>query len=54
MNVQTVRLIDVFFIGPAMILAASYPMPAALKWSMAGLGIATIVYNAYNYTRHES
>ncbi len=50
---QTVRLIDVFVLGPAC-LAVAYGVPMKSKlakafWVIAGLG--TIYYNARNYMR---
>lgn len=48
---QTVRLIDVFLLGPAC-LAVAYGLPmksprARAFWAVAGIG--TIYYNARNY-----
>ncbi len=51
MKSQSVRVADVFFIGPLMIwgglrLRGEYPAAGAI---LAGLGGATIVYNARNW-----
>jgi len=48
---QTVRLADVFFIGPLMIyggarLRADKPL---WGWTLALLGVGTIIYNGRNY-----
>jgi len=54
MNVQTIRLIDVFLLGPFMIWAGARAtgLPG---WANAGLvltGLATIAYNGSNYLSH--
>lgn len=49
---QNIRLLDVFIIGPLMIYAAKTNKPI-VKYSMIGLGIATILYNLNNYLRQE-
>lgn len=50
---QTVRLIDIFVLGPACLAVAfGVPMKSKLArafWTVAGLG--TIYYNARNYGR---
>jgi len=50
---QTVRLIDVFVLGPACLaVACGVPMKSKLArafWAIAGIG--TIYYNARNYLR---
>lgn len=48
---QIVRLIDVFVLGPATILAALWPgaLPTWFRVALLGYGAATIVYNARNY-----
>lgn len=53
MKTQTVRLWDVFFIGPLMIWGGVHGVE---KKSLAGttlalLGAATIIYNGRNYLR---
>lgn len=50
---QTVRLLDVFLIGPLMIwggYAAAYRHRVA-GLSLAALGFGTVVYNGYNWFR---
>ena len=48
---QIVRLTDVFVLGPTMIWASAQkgPLPAWTKSFLFYTGIATIVYNLYNY-----
>lgn len=45
---QTVRLIDVFLLGPAMIFAAR-KLTGYEKVFMLSMGIGTILFNAVNY-----
>ena len=52
MKTQLIRLVDVAFIGPFMIYAAG-KLKGQDKTIMAGLGIATIIYNAINYINNE-
>lgn len=50
MKTQTVRLLDVFLIGPVMIWAAVAPVvPRSVKLALLIFGVATIVYNGRNY-----
>lgn len=51
MKSQTVRLIDVFLLGPGMIYAGTRPsnLPPWLRLFLVGTGIATIAYNGHNY-----
>lgn len=52
---QYIRLLDVFFIGPLMIYAASAKVPSAsVKNMLLLLGVATIVYNGRNYLLEQS
>jgi hypothetical protein len=51
MKTQTIRLLDVFFIGPLMMwggatLAKQHPVRGA---ALALLGAATVAYNGKNY-----
>lgn len=51
MKGQTVRLVDVFVLGPFMVWSAAR-MTSAPEWArvgMVGAGLATIVYNGRNY-----
>lgn len=53
MKTQTIRLIDVFILGPAMILRsreAGKTDAERIAWILAG--IATIVYNGTNWIKH--
>jgi len=50
---QAIRLLDVWAIGPIMILGA-LRLPKKdrpLAWVLGALGASTIVYNARNYER---
>ena len=56
MKPQSVRLADVFFIGPLMVwggleLREEYPL---WGWTLALLGGATVVYNGYNYMQRRN
>ena len=50
MKSQTVRLLDVFFIGPYMIWAGG-KLKGPHRELMRALGVATIVYNGVNWLR---
>ena len=53
---QTVRLYDVFLLGPFMMWAATQTKPLP-RWAKATLfisGVATVVYNLHNYGRVEA
>lgn len=45
---QAVRLADVFFIGPVMVVGGA-KLGGPLGKTLVALGIATILYNAKNY-----
>ena len=48
---QAVRLLDVWAIGPVIILGASR-LPrrdASLAWLLTAIGVGTILYNGYNF-----
>lgn len=52
MKAQGVRLVDVFFLGPLMIYAATREaMPGPLNAALLLSGILTITYNAQNYIK---
>lgn len=54
MNKQSVRLIDVFAIGPFLIYAGAKHTPnKTIGIVLIGLGIATIVYNGVNYLKND-
>lgn len=54
MKTQSIRILDVFLIGPLMILAGMNKKPKpALQKSMIALGFLTIIYNAKNFLKHE-
>lgn len=50
MKTQTVRLLDVFFIGPYMIWSSG-KLKGPHRELMRALGVATIVYNGVNWLR---
>ena len=47
--VQWVRILDVVFIGPAMIYSGILVKDKRLKYIMIFLGLMTIIFNAYNW-----
>lgn len=47
--VQWVRILDVVFIGPAMIYSGVLVKNRRLKYIMIFLGLMTIIFNAYNW-----
>ena len=53
MKAQTIRLIDVFAIGPAMVYvgAKAKNVHPVIRGFVAFSGVATIVYNGQNYLR---
>ncbi len=56
MKPQAVRLADVFIIGPVMIASAvvvSRTGRRGLGAALGALGVATIAYNARNYSRRQ-
>lgn len=56
MNIQTIRLIDVFLIGPAMmyVAATAQGIPGTLRWFLAFTGLMTVVYNGHNYLKNQT
>ena len=54
MKTQTIRLIDVFLLGPFMIWAGFQLRNDAAKAVMIASGAATIVYNYRNYKAVEA
>lgn len=52
MNVQTVRLIDVFVIAPILIYAGGQKsINESLRHAILTIGIATLFYNSHNYLK---
>lgn len=51
MKTQTIRLIDVFVLGPFMVWYAvrSTRMPTVARAALAATGVATSLYNGRNY-----
>lgn len=56
MNIQTIRLVDVFLIGPAMmyVAATASGIPEPLRWFLAFSGIMTVIYNGNNYLKNQT
>ncbi len=47
---QAIRLVDVFFIAPYLIYVSTKSKITELdKYLLLGLGVATLVYNGFNY-----
>ena len=46
---QTIRLVDVFVLGPFMVWAGLRAMPRGTGAVMAAAGVATIIFNGRNY-----
>jgi len=54
MNVQQVRLLDVFVIAPFLMYAGSRKeLPKNIRLGLWAVGIGTLVYNGYNYLKNE-
>jgi hypothetical protein len=56
MKTQTIRLLDVFVIGPVMVAAGrrlQKDAPSNLGSALIFFGVATIVYNGMNYIEEE-
>jgi hypothetical protein len=49
MKAQWVRLVDVFAVGPLMLIAARETRTPWIRAGLVVFGVATVVYNAYNY-----
>lgn len=53
-NVQTIRLIDVLFIGPFLIyVGTNKGLSLPIRLTLIGLGAATIIYNGNNYLKNK-
>jgi hypothetical protein len=54
LNVQTIRLIDVLFIGPFLIyVGTNKELSLPIRLALIGLGAATIIYNGNNYLKNK-
>jgi hypothetical protein len=52
MDVQTVRLIDVFVIAPILIYASGEErLSKPMRVAILGIGLATLFYNGHNYLK---
>lgn len=52
-NVQQVRLLDVFVVAPFCFYAASFKsLPNHVRIGLAVLGAATLIYNGNNYIKN--
>jgi hypothetical protein len=52
MDVQTVRLIDVFVIAPILIYASGQErLSKPMRYAILGIGLATLFYNGHNYLK---
>jgi hypothetical protein len=52
MDVQTIRLIDVFVIAPILIYASTQErIGKPIRYALLAIGIATFVYNGHNYLK---
>lgn len=52
---QSVRLWDVFLIGPALIIAGLIPTcPKIIKIILIVIGVGTIGYNGYHYLKYRN
>jgi len=51
MKSQSVRLIDIFFLGPSMAYAGLLPsaLPGWLRTTLVVGGVLTVIYNGRNY-----
>lgn len=55
MNLQTVRLLDVFMIGPVLIFLGLYlkNIPMWARLILIGIGIGTVLFNGNNYLKYK-
>jgi hypothetical protein len=52
MDVQTVRLLDVFVIAPILIYASGEErLSKTMRVAILGIGLATLFYNGHNYLK---
>lgn len=56
MKSQSVRLVDIFLLGPFMIWfgVKAGGMPTWARWTLAASGVGTVLYNGANYVRYGS
>jgi hypothetical protein len=53
-DVQTVRLIDVFFIAPfLMYVGSNKSLSQPVRLTLWGLGVATLLYNGHHYLKNK-
>ena len=53
-DVQKVRLLDVFVIGPFLMYSATYKqLPNWVRSGLFIVGVGTIIYNGKNYLKNE-
>ena len=51
-DVQKVRLADIFFIAPVLMYASTQKqLSTPVRTTLLGIGIATLLYNAHNYIK---
>jgi ABC-type enterobactin transport system permease subunit len=52
MDVQKVRLADIFFIAPVLMYASTQKqLSDSMRLTILGIGVATLIYNAHNYIK---
>lgn len=52
MDVQTVRLLDVFVIAPILIYASGEErLSKPMRYAILGIGLVTLFYNGHNYLK---
>lgn len=55
LNVQDIRLIDVFVIGPFLLYVGNKKeLSLPVRLTLLGFGAATIIYNANNYLKNKA
>lgn len=53
-DVQSVRLIDVFFIAPfLMYVGSNKALSKPVRLTLWGLGVATLLYNGHHYLKNK-
>ena len=52
MDIQTIRLLDVFVIAPILIYASGEErLSKTMRVAILGIGLATLFYNGHNYLK---